>query len=91
MPIEQRVLICQNTTCRKSGAQLVLREFQRLTPTHITVKGVGCLGECGNGPMAVVLVSDVVWYSHLQIKAVPIIVERHLLKGEPVTSMQYKK
>jgi (2Fe-2S) ferredoxin len=59
-PIE--ILICQNRTCRKQGAANVLAAFRAIDlPHHISFEGCGCLGNCGNGPMVLVLPARI-WY-----------------------------
>ena len=76
MSIEQQVLVCQNTACRKSGSHAVRLAFQQHASAYATVHGVGCLGRCGNGPMAIVLPQEV-WYSRLRPEDVATIVNRH--------------
>jgi (2Fe-2S) ferredoxin/ferredoxin len=55
----------------------------------VRINNSGCLDQCGHGPMAVVY-PEGVWYSHLSLKDVPLIVEEHLLKGHPVESLRYR-
>jgi (2Fe-2S) ferredoxin len=55
------ILICQNRTCRKQGAAEVLAAFREIDLPNITYEGCGCLGNCGNGPMALVLPARI-WY-----------------------------
>jgi (2Fe-2S) ferredoxin len=61
------ILICQNRTCRKQGSAGVLAAFQELAPASIPIESSGCLGQCGNGPMVLVLPVQT-WYTfvHLQ-------------------------
>jgi (2Fe-2S) ferredoxin len=54
-------LICQNRTCRKQGAAEVLAAFRAMDLPHIHSEGCGCLGNCGNGPMVLVLPAKI-WY-----------------------------
>lgn len=82
------VMVCQNRTCRKQGAAKVLAAFQSHLVAEVTVKGSSCLGQCGNGPMVIVL-PDQVWYSRVQPAEVPAVVERHLQGGCPVAAMLY--
>lgn len=56
----------------------------------ITVTGSSCLGQCGNGSMVLVL-PDIVWYSHVYPSQVPLVVEQHLLGGEKVKHMLYRR
>ncbi|NJL11224.1 MAG: (2Fe-2S) ferredoxin domain-containing protein [Calothrix sp. SM1_7_51] len=84
------VQVCQNRTCRKQGATEVLAAFQAQPLADVTVRGSSCLGQCGNGPMVLVL-PEVVWYSGVQQDEVSLIVEKHLLSGVPVTQMLYHR
>ena len=76
--IERRLLVCQNRTCRKQGSAKVLANFQKFDMPNITVKKSGCLGKCGNGPMILVLPEEV-WYSHVELQNISVIMEKHLL------------
>lgn len=86
----KHVQVCQNRTCRKQGAKEVLAAFQALPVPDVRVTGCGCLGQCGNGPMVLVL-PDEIWYSTVQPDEVSFIVEKHLLSGAPVTQMLYHR
>jgi (2Fe-2S) ferredoxin len=55
------LLICQNRTCKKQGAADVLTAFRTLNISEINYEGCGCLGNCGNGPMVLVLPARI-WY-----------------------------
>ena len=57
----RQVLVCQNRTCRKQGAAKVLAAFEKLSPSEVEVVASGCLGQCGSGPM-VLVVPEEVWY-----------------------------
>ncbi|WP_017319398.1 (2Fe-2S) ferredoxin domain-containing protein [Mastigocladopsis repens] len=74
------VRVCQNRTCRKQGAAKVLAAFEAQAVSGVTVTGCGCLGQCGNGPMVLVL-PERVWYSRVHPKEVPLVVEQHLRGG----------
>ena len=84
------VLICQNRTCRKQGAEKVLQAFQRLPVENVTVEETGCLGQCGNGPM-VLVEPEQVWYCQVNPQEVPALVERHLIGDRPIKAMLYRK
>lgn len=86
----KQVLVCQSRSCQKQGAAKVLAAFQSLPVTEVTVIASGCLGQCGNGPMVLVLPEET-WYSGVQAGEVPAVVERHLRGGRPVYSMLYLK
>jgi NADH:ubiquinone oxidoreductase subunit E len=55
------ILVCQNRTCKKQGAAAVLDAARTLSSPEISVEGCGCLGNCGNGPMVLVLPARI-WY-----------------------------
>jgi (2Fe-2S) ferredoxin len=82
------VRVCQNRTCKKQGAIKVLAAFVALPAPDVTVTASGCLGQCGNGPMVLVL-PDMVWYSGVRPQEVPLVVEQHLLGGQRVEQMLY--
>lgn len=84
------VKVCQNRSCRKQGSAKVLAAFQSHPMLGVEVVGSSCLGQCGNGPMVMVM-PDRVWYSSVQPGEVPTIVKRHLLGGRPVTAMLYRR
>ncbi|HEY9644848.1 MAG TPA: (2Fe-2S) ferredoxin domain-containing protein, partial [Chroococcidiopsis sp.] len=54
----------------------------------ISIEASGCLGQCGNGPMVLVL-PDQVWYCRVQPEEVAAVVERHLRHGHPIQTMRY--
>jgi (2Fe-2S) ferredoxin len=82
------VRVCQNRTCKKQGAAKVLEAFAKLPVPDVTVTASSCLGQCGNGPMLLVL-PDMVWYSGVKPNEIPLLVEQHLLCGERVKQMLY--
>lgn len=86
----RQVLVCQNRSCRKQGAAEVLAAFQRLPVTGVTVMSSGCLAQCGNGPIVLVM-PEQIWYSAVHPKEVSVVVEQHLQEGCPVVSMLYPK
>lgn len=84
------VRVCQNRTCRKGGAKSVLEAFQAHPVSGVNVTASSCLGQCGNGPM-VLVVPDMVWYCGVQAHEVPLVVEQHLLKNQRVAKMLYPR
>jgi len=86
----RQILVCQHRTCRKQGAAKVLAAFQALPVNGVTVSGSPCLGECGNGPMVVVLLEET-WYCRVHPDEVPTVVQRHIKDGQPVKAMLYRK
>ncbi len=84
------VRVCQNRTCKQQGAAKVLAAFTSLPVANVTIMASGCLGQCGNGPMVLVL-PDMVWYSGVKPDEVPLLVKQHLLGGETVKQMLYRR
>lgn len=62
---EKKVLVCQNRTCRKQGSAKVLAALNAEAIPDVNISATGCLGQCGNGPMVIIL-PEVIWYSHVQ-------------------------
>lgn len=77
------LLVCQNRTCRQQGSAKVLAAFQSFDIPNIGVEKSGCLGQCGKGPMVLVLPEEV-WYSHVRPDQVSAVVEQYLLGGRTV-------
>lgn len=84
------VRVCQNRACKKQGAAKVLAAFKASVVPGVTVTATGCLGQCGNGPMVLVL-PDRIWYSGVRPSEVPMVVEQHLLGGQEVEKMLYSR
>jgi len=84
------VRVCQNRTCKKQGAAKVLAAFESLPVSGVSVMPSGCLGQCGNGPMVLVL-PDLVWYCGVKPCEVPQVVQQHLRDGLPVSEMLYHR
>jgi (2Fe-2S) ferredoxin len=82
------VQVCEHRTCRKQGAREVLAAIQSFSLPNVTVIPTGCLGQCGNGPMVLVL-PEMVWYCRVLPQEVPQLVEQHLLGGKRVKKMLY--
>jgi (2Fe-2S) ferredoxin len=82
------VQVCQHRTCRKQGANEVLTALQAFPTPNVTVTASGCLGQCGNGPMVLVL-PEMVWYCRVSPQEIPRLVEQHLLGGQRVKKMLY--
>ena len=82
---QSQVLVCQNRTCRKAGAAMVLQVFRQLAPQEISVIACGCLGHCGSGPMALILPKEI-WDNHVQPRVVNDIVQRVVALSQPPIS-----
>ncbi len=84
------VLVCQSNACRKQGAAKVLAAFEAHPVAEVNAIASSCLGQCGNGPMVLILPEEV-WYNGVHPDEVPAVVERHLRGGNPVKAMLYPK
>ena len=84
------VLVCHNNACRKQGAAKVLAAFEAHPVAGVSAIASRCLGQCGNGPMVLILPEEV-WYNGVHPDEVPAVVERHLRGGQPVKAMLYQK
>ncbi len=58
VPDRTKVIVCQNKTCKQQGSEQVLSAFRRSVPADVLVEPSGCLGQCGNGPMTIVVTAD---------------------------------
>lgn len=84
----KKVSVCQNVTCQQQGSQAVLAAFEEHAPSDIEVAPSGCLGQCGNGPMALVL-PEKIWYHRIRPGDVPAIATQHLKDNRPVAHKLY--
>ncbi|GJD18787.1 hypothetical protein RIVM261_037430 [Rivularia sp. IAM M-261] len=84
------VRVCQNRACRKAGAKSVLEAFRSHPVDNVNITASSCLGQCGNGPM-VLVVPDMVWYCGVRVEEVPLVVEQHLQKNQRVEKMLYAR
>lgn len=84
-----QIRVCQHQTCRQQGSAAVLLAVQQAAPAGVAVVGSGCLGQCGNGPMLLIL-PEQIWYSRVQPKDGVQIVAHHWQGGEPVPQRRYR-
>ena len=88
--LEKTVIVCQNRTCLKDGSAQVLAALEAYDLPEVTVLASGCLGQCGSGPMVLVM-PEQIWYSRVRSSEVPILVQEHLTGNKPVQAMMYPK
>ena len=92
-PHAHHVLFCQGPRCTAAGAAEVgdwLRTRLKDAgldrgPGHVLAARTGCLYPCNLGPVMVVY-PEGTWYCGLDKDSVSRIVDRHFLKGEPVSA-----
>lgn len=78
LPIDRyRVLICQGRSCRQQGSAKVLETFCSYHLTKYKIEPSGCLGQCGMGPMVLIL-PEKIWYDRVSLQQVNSIVRQHL-------------
>lgn len=92
---ERHILVCTADHCCKRGGKKLCKAFKealddRGLKRQVKVLEVDCLGQCGQGPMAVVY-PDAVWYAGLEAKKAEEVVDQHLIAGKPVTADLYRK
>ncbi len=91
--IRSHVLICGGTGCTSSGSMVLKTALEKeleakgLTE-EIKIVTTGCFGLCALGPVMIVY-PDGTFYSMVTAEDIPEIVEEHLLKGRPVTRLEY--
>ena len=77
------VSVCQHTSCQQNGSAEVLQAFRAHRQPGFSVSPSCCLGQCSSGP-TVRVSPDEIWYCRIKPSDVPVIVQQHLLGGEPV-------
>jgi NADH:ubiquinone oxidoreductase subunit E len=51
----RQVLVCLSRTCKKDGAAGVLAVLKREAIADVEILESGCMGQCGSGPMVLVV------------------------------------
>ena len=98
-----RVLVCCGTGCVASGSMKIYEEFSRICRElpgvevtaqkdvpHIGTVKTGCQGLCELGPL-VRIEPQHLQYVHVQVEDCAEIVEKTVLRGEPVERLFYKE
>ena len=86
----QKLLVCLGRSCRKYKSQAVFDNFQQNLPPNTDLISVGCLGQCGNGPMVLEELEQI-WYYQVHPDEVTTVIKQHLIGKSPVKSMLYPK
>ena len=97
-----RILVCSGTGCVASGSQKIYDEMVKLCEgldnvevsmqkdvPHIGTVKTGCQGLCELGPL-VRIEPQHLQYAHVQIEDCKEIIEKTVLKGEPIERLFYK-
>jgi (2Fe-2S) ferredoxin len=92
-PFRKHVFVCLNE--RPPDSPELLKKLKaalraRGLDEEIRANKAGCLDNCANG-CSVVVYPDAVWYGHVTEADVEEIVEKHLVRGEPVDRLRLFK
>ncbi len=94
--MRKTILICCGTGCRANGSLAVvdavrqaIRETGAEADAVAQVKNTGCNGFCENGPIVKVMPDNITYYK-VKPKDAAEIVEKTVIKGEPVSRLLYK-
>lgn len=86
------IRICIGGGCLASGACEVERELRAAAEragTPISIERAGCMGPCATGPVLVIEPEQVV-YEAVQPADAPEIIEKHILRGVPVSRLLHR-
>ena len=95
IPYQKHVLVCLNETCKGQGSDKVFEKLKARIK-ELNLKGtyrpsrVLCLGLCGKGPNVAVWPEGTV-YCGFKEDNVEDLIQKHLLHGEILTDLLYKK
>ena len=92
---KEQVRVCVGGGCIASGSLEIKAAFERILKERglkekIEVIGTGCLGPCAHGPI-VLIGKDNVFYQSVTAQDVSEIVKKHIIKGEIVERLTWKK
>jgi NADH-quinone oxidoreductase subunit F/NAD(P)H dehydrogenase (quinone)/NADP-reducing hydrogenase subunit HndC len=88
------LMVCGGTGCHATGSIAVIDRLraelaERDLTDKVRVVETGCNGFCAAGPIMVVHPGDI-FYQKLKADDIPVIIEEHILKGQPVKKYFYK-
>ncbi len=98
--LKHHIFVC--TSCRINGQQkgfcfskasvdIVQRFMEAIEENDLSgevmITNTGCFGICDKGPIAVVY-PEGIWYGNLTGEDVDMIIEQHILKGNPVEALR---
>ncbi len=89
------VMVCGGTGCTSSDSNRIIDALnQELTnqgiQEQVEVVRTGCFGLCELGPVVIVY-PEGIFYSRVEVKDIPDLVEHHLLNGKPYEKKVYEK
>ncbi len=88
------LMVCGGTGCHATGSIAVIEKLreevvQKELQDKVRVIETGCNGFCAMGPIMVVHPGDI-FYQKLSVDDVPVIIDEHIVKGNPVEKFFYK-
>ena len=88
-----QVQCCSGKRCRKNDSERIVNLFKMMLHAHgvddmVDVVTSGCFGFCAKGPIVRIL-PDNITYTHVKPEDVNVIVEKHVVRGEPVEELRY--
>lgn len=89
------VMVCGGTGCTSSDSNAIVAALnQEITSQgiqdQVEVVRTGCFGLCELGPVVIVY-PEGVFYSRVEVKDIPVLVEQHLLNHRPYAKKIYEK
>lgn len=94
-PYPRQLFVCTyGAWCRIDGSEEIRAKLKDAVKAarlqnDVRVTKSGCLGQCGNGPMAV-LWPDNVWYCKVKLGDVDELVEEQIRNLRPVERLRYR-
>uniref|UniRef100_UPI00071E3347 NADH-quinone oxidoreductase subunit NuoF n=1 Tax=Gorillibacterium timonense TaxID=1689269 RepID=UPI00071E3347 len=88
-------MVCGGTGCTSSDSNKIIAALQKEVSNHgiedkVEVVRTGCFGLCELGPVVIVY-PEGVFYSRVEVKDIPDLVEQHLLNNKPLNRLVYEK
>ncbi|MDQ0195302.1 NADH-quinone oxidoreductase subunit NuoF [Paenibacillus wynnii] len=89
------VMVCGGTGCTSSDSNKIIAALEKEVLNHgiqdkVEVVRTGCFGLCELGPVVIVY-PEGIFYSCVEVKDIPNLVEQHLLNGKPYEKKIYEK
>lgn len=97
MSKHHHLFLCTGSTCAQQGAEESLQylrgQLQEKNVKNVRLTLCRCLGQCGNGPNAVIYGSatspEAVWYGRLVEGEIDLLISKHLLRGDILSHLVF--
>lgn len=94
-PSFRSVMVCGGTGCTSSDSAAIIAALKQEIANHgigerVEIVRTGCFGLCELGPVVIVY-PEGIFYSRVEVKDIPDLVEMHLLNNEPYEKKIYEK